>query len=348
MLSRTLEQALQAALKGAAALRHEYATLEHLLVALIGDTEAAAVLRACGADPQALRQDLVSFLEQDLQDLVIGLPGDPKPTAGFQRAVQRAAIEVQSSGRPEVTGADVLLALFSERDSHAVYFLGQHGVTREAVAAAISPGPRPAFVALGQGAEMASAWTLGFEPGLRVAHLRAPDPRDIDLGSGMTPEILELIRRSRVLVADYTQASDRVYFAAGVAIGLGIPVISTCRADRLAGLRRDACHPDPLVWRTPQDLAEGLAARLAELLDGQDRTASSTEGVLLGTLTMAVKSLIARGRERGYVTYDELNSALPADQVSAELIEDTMATLREMGIRVVETDEDGDPPTDHP
>jgi hypothetical protein len=349
MLSRTLERTLHAALELAAVLRHEYATLEHLLVALVDDTEAAAALRACSADPQALRQDLISFLENDLQGLITEHSSDPKPTAGFQRTVQRAVIEAQSSGQDEITGADVLLALFSEVESHAVYFLGQHDVMREAVEAAIAPGPRPAFVALGQGAEMAAAWTLGFEPALRTARLAAPDPQEVDLGSGITREILDLIRRSRVLVADYTHACDRVYFAAGVAVGLGIPVVSTCRADHLAELRRDACHPDPLAWRTPQELAEGLAARLAEVLGGQDRAAGDAEeGVTLDTLTAAVKSLIALGKERGYVTYGELNAALPADQVSAELIEDTITTLHEMGIRLVEADEDDGQPSEGP
>jgi hypothetical protein len=348
MLSRTLERTLHASLELATVLRHEYATLEHLLVALVDDTEAAAALRACGADPKALRQDLISFLENDLQGLVTEHPSDPKPTAGFQRTVQRAAIEVQSSGQDEITGADVLLAMFAEAESHAVYFLGQHGVTHEAVEAAIPRGPQPAFVALGPGAEMTAAWTLGFEPALRTARLAAPDSLEIDLGSGMTREILHLIRRSRVLVADYTHACDRVYFAAGVAVGLGIPVISTCRADRVAELRRDSCHPDPLAWRTPEELAERLAASLAKVLGGRARdTGDAVEGVLLDAITAAVKSLIALGKERGYVTYGDLNTALPADQVSAELIEDTIATLHEMGIRVVKPDEDDDPPPNH-
>ncbi|MGK7871475.1 Clp protease N-terminal domain-containing protein [Falsiroseomonas sp. E2-1-a20] len=85
---------LHAALELASLLRHEYATLEHLLVALIDDTDAAAALRASGGDPQALRQDLTKFLQHGLQELVTGYPGDPKPTAGFQRTVQRAVIGV--------------------------------------------------------------------------------------------------------------------------------------------------------------------------------------------------------------------------------------------------------------
>ena len=124
-------------------------------------------------------------------------------------------------------------------------------------------------------------------------------------------------------------------------------MVSTCRADRLPALHRDACHPDLLAWRTSEELAGLLAARLGEVFSGQGKVAGGeVEGVLLDTLTAAVKKLIARGRERGYVTYDELNAALPADQVSSEMIEDTMAMLREIGISVVESDEDGDPTLD--
>ena len=130
MLSRNLEQTLHRALSLASERRHEYATLEHLLLALTEDTDAAAVLRACGVDLDKLRSDLSEFLDKDLAGLATDRAGDPKPTAGFQRVVQRAAIHVQSSGREEVTGANVLVALFSERESHAVYFLQEQDMTR--------------------------------------------------------------------------------------------------------------------------------------------------------------------------------------------------------------------------
>jgi ATP-dependent Clp protease ATP-binding subunit ClpA len=130
MLSRTLEQTLHRALSLAGERRHEYATLEHLLLALADDPDAATVLRACGVDLDKLRADLVEFLDKDLAGLVSDRHVDPKPTAGFQRVVQRAAIHVQSSGRDEVTGANVLVALFSERESHAVYFLSLQDMTR--------------------------------------------------------------------------------------------------------------------------------------------------------------------------------------------------------------------------
>src|SRR3978361_2274055 len=130
MLSRNLEQTLHRALSLASDRRHEYATLEHLLLGLADDTDAATVLKACGVDLDKLRNDLTEFLDKDLAGLATDRPGDPKPTAGFQRVVQRAAIHVQSSGRDEVTGANVLVALFSERESHAVYFLQLQDMTR--------------------------------------------------------------------------------------------------------------------------------------------------------------------------------------------------------------------------
>ena len=130
MLSRNLEQTLHRALSLAAERRHEYATLEHLLLGLADDADAATVLRACGVDLDKLRTDLTEFLDKDLAGLVTDRSGDPKPTAGFQRVVQRAAIHVQSSGRDEVSGANVLVALFSERESHAVYFLQLQDMTR--------------------------------------------------------------------------------------------------------------------------------------------------------------------------------------------------------------------------
>jgi len=130
MLSRNLEQTLHRSLSFASDRRHEYATLEHLLLGLADDSDAATVLRACGVDLDKLRHDLTEFLDKDLSGLTTDRATEPKPTAGFQRVVQRAAIHVQSSGRDEVTGANVLVALFSERESHAVYFLQLQDMTR--------------------------------------------------------------------------------------------------------------------------------------------------------------------------------------------------------------------------
>ena len=128
--SRHLEQALHRALALANERKHEYATLEHLLLALIDDQDAAAVMRACNVDIEALRRSLVDYIDKELANLVTDGREDSKPTAGFQRVIQRAAIHVQSSGRQEVTGANVLVALFSERESHAVFFLQEQNMTR--------------------------------------------------------------------------------------------------------------------------------------------------------------------------------------------------------------------------
>ncbi|SDE58230.1 ATP-dependent Clp protease ATP-binding subunit ClpA [Rhodospira trueperi] len=131
MLSRNLEMSLHRALALAAERNHEYATLEHLLLALVDDKDATAVLKACSVDTERLREQLVGFVDTELTGLVVDrMDGDPKPTAGFQRVVQRAAIHVQSSGREQVTGANILVAIFAERESHAVYFLQMQDMTR--------------------------------------------------------------------------------------------------------------------------------------------------------------------------------------------------------------------------
>ncbi|MEX2642810.1 MAG: ATP-dependent Clp protease ATP-binding subunit ClpA [Acetobacterales bacterium] len=130
MLSRNLEQTLHRALALASERHHEYATLEHLLLALTEDQDSRAVLKACGVDLERLGSDLTEFVDNDLSALVNEAVDEPKPTAGFQRVIQRAAIHVQSSGREEVTGANVLVALFSERESHAVYFLQLQDMSR--------------------------------------------------------------------------------------------------------------------------------------------------------------------------------------------------------------------------
>jgi ATP-dependent Clp protease ATP-binding subunit ClpA len=130
MLSKNLEKSLHRAFALAGERRHEYATLEHLLLALTEDEDGLPVLKACGVDVDRLRHDLENFLDTRLKGIIAQSPGEPLPTAGFQRVVQRAAVHVQSSGRNEVTGANVLIALFSERDSHAVSFLENQGMSR--------------------------------------------------------------------------------------------------------------------------------------------------------------------------------------------------------------------------
>ncbi|MFN5616370.1 MAG: ATP-dependent Clp protease ATP-binding subunit ClpA [Brevundimonas sp.] len=128
--SRPLEETLHRAVAYANARRHEYATLEHLLLALIDDPDAAGVMQACNVDLAALRGALTLYVDTDLSALATSDGDDAKPTAGFQRVIQRAVIHVQSSGREEVTGANVLVAIFSERESHAAYFLQEQDMTR--------------------------------------------------------------------------------------------------------------------------------------------------------------------------------------------------------------------------
>jgi len=129
--SSTLENAIHEALAAANARKHELATLEHLLLALLDEPDAAKVMRACSVDLKVLRKSLVDFIEDDLSTLITEVDGsEAVPTAAFQRVIQRAAIHVQSSGRTEVTGANVLVAIFAERESNAAFFLQDQDMTR--------------------------------------------------------------------------------------------------------------------------------------------------------------------------------------------------------------------------
>ena len=129
--STTLEQAIHGALALANARRHELATLEHLLLALIDEPDANRVMRACAVDLDELRKTLNDHIDEDLATLITDIEGsEAVPTAAFQRVIQRAAIHVQSSGRSEVTGANVLVAIFAERESNAAYFLQEQDMTR--------------------------------------------------------------------------------------------------------------------------------------------------------------------------------------------------------------------------
>ena len=128
--SQGLERVLHQALSFANERHHEYATLEHLLLALLDDPDASAVMRACNVDIDELRKALTSYIDEELENLITGYSEDSKPTSGFQRVIQRAVIHVQSSGREDVTGANVLIAIFAERESHAAYFLQEQQMTR--------------------------------------------------------------------------------------------------------------------------------------------------------------------------------------------------------------------------
>ncbi|NKJ00068.1 ATP-dependent Clp protease ATP-binding subunit ClpA [Novosphingobium sp. SG707] len=138
--AQSLEKTLHAALSQASERSHEYATLEHLLLALIDDPDASQVMIACGVDLGDLAEAVKQYLDQEYQSLKTKEKGDPAPTAGFQRVIQRAILHVQSSGKDTVTGANVLVALFSERDSYAVYFLQQQDMSRLDAVSFISHG----------------------------------------------------------------------------------------------------------------------------------------------------------------------------------------------------------------
>ncbi|HET7662217.1 MAG TPA: Clp protease N-terminal domain-containing protein, partial [Rhodanobacteraceae bacterium] len=140
MFSKDLELTIGHCYKQAREQRHEFMTVEHLLLALVHNASASAVLRACNVDLDRLGSDLRRIIGETVPVLPDGDERDTQPTLGFQRVLQRAVYHVQSSGRKEVTGANVLVAIFGEKDSHAVYFLHQQEVTRLDVVNYISHG----------------------------------------------------------------------------------------------------------------------------------------------------------------------------------------------------------------
>ena len=140
MFSKDLEQTIGQCYKRAREARHEFMTVEHLLLSLLENPSAQAVLKACGADSTRLQHDLEQAIEASVSRLAEDDGRDTQPTLGFQRVLQRAVYHVQSSGKKEVTGANVLVAIFGEKDSHAVYFLNQQDVTRLDVVNYLSHG----------------------------------------------------------------------------------------------------------------------------------------------------------------------------------------------------------------
>src|SRR4030065_726613 len=140
MIAQELEVSLHMAFVEARQKRHEFITVEHLLLALLDNPTAAEVLRACGANMDELRKQLTQHIAEQTPRIAQDREVDTQPTLGFQRVIQRAILHVQSSGKKEVTGANVLVAIFGEKDSHAVYFLHQQGVTRLDVVNFISHG----------------------------------------------------------------------------------------------------------------------------------------------------------------------------------------------------------------
>ena len=140
MIAQELEVTLHMAFMDARQKRHEFISVEHLLMAMLDNPSAVEVLRACGANIDAMREQLDAFIEEHTPRVVGEGEVDTQPTLGFQRVIQRAILHVQSSGKKEVTGANVLVAVFGEKDSHAVYFLTQQGVTRLDIVNFISHG----------------------------------------------------------------------------------------------------------------------------------------------------------------------------------------------------------------
>ena len=140
MIAQELEVSLHMAFVEARQKQHEFITVEHLLLAMLDNPSAAEVLKACGVDLEELRGVLVDFIGEHTPRLAPHSDADTQPTQGFQRVIQRAILHVQSSGRKEVNGANVLVAIFGEKDSHAVYFLQKQGVTRLDVVNYISHG----------------------------------------------------------------------------------------------------------------------------------------------------------------------------------------------------------------
>ncbi|MBP2549627.1 ATP-dependent Clp protease ATP-binding subunit ClpA [Neorhizobium galegae] len=177
--SPSLEKALHQALTFANERHHEYATLEHLLLALIDDADAAAVMGACNVNLDVLKKTVSDYVDNELANLITGYDEDSKPTSGFQRVIQRAVIHVQSSGREEVTGANVLVAIFAERESHAAYFLQEQEMTRYDAVNYISHGigkrPGASQVRPPRGAEDSDA---DAKPGREQEEGSAKKPQD--------------------------------------------------------------------------------------------------------------------------------------------------------------------------
>ena len=140
MISDRFEKTLQRAQDKASTLNHQYMTLEHLLFAMTEDQDVIEILDECNVNISALKNELENFLKNNLKDLISNNEEEVKPTLGFQRVIQRAVIHVQSSGQEEATGCNVLVAIFSERESHAVYYLQKQNLSRLDVVEYLSHG----------------------------------------------------------------------------------------------------------------------------------------------------------------------------------------------------------------
>jgi hypothetical protein len=259
VLSRDLEKSLHRALGHANERRHEYATLEHLLLALTEDQDAVAVLRACSVDLDRLRREVLNYVDNELANLVAAHGDDAKPTASFQRVLQRAAIHVQSSGREEVTGANALVAMFAERESHAVYFLQEQDMTRFDAVNYISHGvakpPKRSETRQVQGADDSGAGpgqeVLGRGWGIRGGPVAAPYIPPGGTGWGMWGPVQYLKGRLAFMKAELeiTDAQGRLWEVFAEALrdflkarsraGIGGPAGAIALPERLAMQERN-------------------------------------------------------------------------------------------------------------
>ncbi|MEM6415913.1 MAG: ATP-dependent Clp protease ATP-binding subunit ClpA [Pseudomonadota bacterium] len=279
--SRNLDESLHRAIRLATERAHELATLEHLLLALTTDQDAAAVMRACNVDLEELRRQLYEFVEKDLTNLKLEDGEQAKPTASFQRVIQRAVIHVQSSGREEVTGANVLVALFAERESHAAHFLQMQDMTRFDAVNYIShglakrPGDTPPRSPRGVGDETETT-TKGGESALESYCINLNDKAregKIDPLIGRQPEIdrsIQVLCRRRknnpILVGDPGVGKT------AIAEGLARMIVDEDVPEVLSGATIHSLDMGALLAGTRYrgDFEERIKAVLKELEEQED------------------------------------------------------------------------------
>ncbi|HAT87996.1 MAG TPA: ATP-dependent Clp protease ATP-binding subunit ClpA, partial [Rhizobiales bacterium] len=260
--SNSLEMALHKALMSANERHQEYATLEHLLLALIEDSDAAAVMRACGVDLKVLESNLVDYIDNELSNLVQQSDDDAKPTAGFQRVIQRAVIHVQSSGREEVTGANVLVAIFAERESHAAFFLHDQDMTRYDAVNYISHG-----IAKTPGME-SGAMPTGVDDDEEEFSFESDDEEDESQGSA------EALKAYAVNLNEKARNGK-----IDVLIGRDIEIHRTIQVLCRRAKNNPLFVGDPGVGKTA--IAEGLAKRIIE-----DKVPDVLKGATIFSLDM--------------------------------------------------------------
>jgi ATP-dependent Clp protease ATP-binding subunit ClpA len=275
--SKSLENALHQALSLASSRRHEYATLEHLLLALIDDEDAAAVMEACNVKLEDLRRTVTHYIDNELDALIARERTETKPTAGFQRVIQRAVIHVQSSGRDEVTGANVLVAIFAERESHAAYFLQEQEMTRYDAVNFISHG-----IAKRPGASVARSPRGADEE----SEEGAADPRKAEGGAGKGEKGKESALESYCVNLNEKALGGRIDPLIGRMTEVNRTIQVLCRRQK----NNPLFVGDPGVGKTA--IAEGLAKMI---VDGKvpDVLADAT------VFSLDMGSLLAGTRYRG-------------------------------------------------